>query len=348
MACEIDIYTPLDPVVMASENSAVEKALRVPRLIDNELLLDGTAAVDAADIPVRVFFAARGLRYVTHISLTREVPPEDISFKSALRFAKELADASGGVFIDPQSGDVIVGSDAVRFDYPLPSQYTPMITLACYYLPRAPFATYAGDFIALLDEFMPFALPRKYGSGTDACFELAKEGREHFAEFTKKESAPVWLAHFPLTHVLISDATRQGEHDGMRVSRVAITMPADVWNYTEWQFALRRLLDGVMRLFSGFFAQIVPADKQGVAAWWWQGIPRECGMLFAFGEPYRSLINADASSAAADLSDTPEYSLYSADNAPLIPNNLISVPKKKKRGAIIARSAFGTADRIPF
>lgn len=346
MAHEIDIYTPQDPRVIANDNSAVEKALRIPKLIDNELRITDTVAIDADDIPARAFFAVRKLRYVTHVSLVCEVPQEDISFKSAARYAKELTDVMGGVYINVQSNEMYVSNAAERFYYSPPSQYTPMIMLACYYLPRAPFALYVDEFVALLDKYFPFALPRKYGSGNDTCFELSKQGVEHFLEFIKKDSAPVWLANFPITHVLISDATRCANHDGFRVSRVALTMPADVWKYTEWQFALRRLLCGMMHLFDGFFAQLVPSDKQGVASWWWQGIPRECGMLFALGEPYRSLVTGDADSA--DLSEDPKYALYVSDNAPVIPNDLISAPQKRKNGAALSRSMFGVADRIPF
>lgn len=346
MAHEIDIYTPLDPWVMASENSAVERALRQPRLIDNELLIDHSVAVECADIPARAFFAVRGLNYVTHIRLAREVSPDDISFKSAARFAGELANAAGGVSLDLQSGDVHIGEEAERFIYSPPSQYTPMLTLACYYLPRAPFEAYADEFVALLDKYLPFALPRKYGSGTEAAFELSEQGMEHFLDLLKKDNAPVWLGSFPVTHVLISDATRPAKNDSRRVSRVALTMPEDVWEYPEWQFALRRLLCCMMQLFDGFFAQVVPSDKQGVAAWWWQGIPRECGMLFAFGEPYRSLIAQGT--GANDLSDDPRFSIYTDDDAPQIPVDLLSLPKKRKNGDALTRMAFTEADRIPF
>ena len=342
----IDVYTPFDPVAVAESNSAVASALQIPKLIDNRLIAENAISVSMADIPAKVFFECPGIRYVTHIGLEHEETAESGNLRSLYKFANGLTNAADGIMLDLTTGSTVRGNEASAYDIPAVGTYTPMLTLSCHYLPRKPISAYADAFVSMLEKYLPAALPVAYGSKDEPEFIFESCGKQHLIEFLQNEPAPVWYSHAPVTHVLISDATRPADDsDELRVSRVAITLPEAVWKYDEWQFALRRVLCSMMQIFGGSFGQIVPSEKIGVAAWWWRGIPRETGYLFAVGEPDRSLIKCDP--GAIDMSDDPNFSVFGQDSTPFIPVALVSVHKKKRLGGQVCRDMFTVAADIP-
>lgn len=342
----IDVYTPHDPIAEAADNSSVEAALRLPKLIDNALITEDTRSVSMADIPTSVLFRCPGMRFVTHIGLASEEIAESGNLRSLRKFANELANAACGAVYDPATDSVFPGNTTGSYVFPTVGSYTPMLTIACHYLPTAPFSKHADEFVSMLEKNLPSALPHTYGSEDRTSFDLSVCGRHHFINFIKSEPAPVWYPHYPVTHVLISDATRPADAEGFRASRIALTVPVAVYEYDEWRFALRNVLGGMMHIFNGFFGQIVSSEKLGIAAWWWRGLPCETGYMFALGEPYLSLIPYD--SAVRNLSDDPGYALFEQNSAPMIPKTLISFPKKQWRVMQSPRDAFGIAADIPF
>ena len=343
MAYGYRIFSPIEPQAAAAENASVESALRIPRLIDGELVIDEARTVSFGDIPANVLLTCPGIRCFFDIRLAGGEGSGG-NIKTVDRFARTLANALGGAAVAHDSGAVFIGENTAGYVIPPVNSATPMLTLSCHFMPSASFEKYAEAFVALLESCLPCALPVKYGQNDTPEFEFAAESKEHLIGFLKNTPAPVWYAHAPATHVLISDAVRPSECDGLRASRVAVTVSAAVWEYPEWQFALRRLLCGMMSLFDGFFGQIVPSEKLGVAAWWWQGLPSETGYIFAVGEPYRTLITDDGK----NISDDPAFAVFDGDNAPQIPRELISFPRSGKHGDAVRRTGFTRADKIPF
>ncbi len=343
MAYGYRIFSPIEPQAAAAENASVESALRIPRLIDGELVIDEARTVSFGDIPANVLLTCPGIRCFFDIRLAGGEGSGG-NIKNVDRFAQTLANVLGGAAVANNSGTVFIGENTAGYVIPPVNSVTPMLTLSCHFMPSSPFEKYAAAFVSLLESGLPCALPVKYGQNDTPEFEFTATGKEHFIKFLESTPAPVWYAHAPVTHVLISDATRPSECAGLRASRVAVTISAAVWEYPEWQFALKRLLCGMMSLFDGFFGQIVPSEKLGVAAWWWQGLPSEAGYAFAVGGPYRSLIT----DIGKNISDDPAVALFDGDNAPQIPRELISFPRSGKHGDAVRRTGFTRADKIPF
>lgn len=328
MPNEIRIYTPRAPKAAASDDAAVESALRLPKLIDNEIIISESASVSPEDIPAAVLFACPGLRYLTRVSLACVNENDSGNLKAAEKFAKGLVDALDGAMLLPGSESPIVGSEAPKYVIPQINSYTPMLTLTCHFLPTDTNCYFAEELVSALEEILPAALPELYGTSDAPEFKYAEQGREHLINFLKTESAPVWYAHSPVTHLFISNAPQNTSSVRFRASRIALTVSAAAWKYDEWQSALHRLLCRLMSICHGFFGQIIESGKLGVAAWWWQGIPQELGYLSAFGEPYKSLI-PDCSSEK-NISEDPEIAVFDGDKPPRIPQELISVPLRRR------------------
>ena len=138
--------------------------------------------------------------------------------------------------------------------------------------------------------------------------------------------APVWYAQKPVTHVHINDCERaEAKRDDLRVNRISIRMPDELYETEEWKFALRRLLKSLTLLTGAFFGQLCREDS-GVVSWWWRGIPLELGVACTFGEPYYSLI-PDAAEKGEKFAEG--YSYFEEPYGPYVPIELVSSPKKK-------------------
>ena len=342
---EVRIYTHNAPETLSTEDALVENALRLPQLIDNELSVDESVTVAPEDIPASVLFSSPGIRYMTRVRLAHDEEDRSGNLRAAGKFARNLTDALGGVMLIPGDPEPVISDRAERYVIPPINSYTPMLMLACYFMPTRPVSDFEEELVASFEEILPSALPELYGLSETPEFSYAECGREHFVNFLRTASAPVWYAHSPVTHVLISDATRSMDSKDFRASRIALTIPEAMWEYSEWQSALQRLLCRSMELFGGFFGQIVPCNRIGVAAWWWQGIPRELGFLCAFGEPYKSLI--PDCSGEKNISDRSSLALFESGRMPLIPEELISEPNRRSGSASLRRSSFRPAKKNP-
>ena len=69
MAYGYRIFSPIEPQAAAAENASVESALRIPRLIDGELVIDEARTVSFGDIPANVLLTCPGIRCFFDIRL---------------------------------------------------------------------------------------------------------------------------------------------------------------------------------------------------------------------------------------------------------------------------------------
>ncbi len=342
MPHKVSIYTPLSPVEAAADNAETEKALRLPRVTDNEIIRGDTVAIAPENIPMAVLLSCPALQYLIEAELSKPESDGSGNLAALHRYAKRLADAAGGIAVFSDTSEIYIGNESERFLYPALNEYTPMLTLACFFEPRIAISEISEQLISLLEAYMPPALPSEYGVSEPPEHKYIGESkRAELTDFLKNEPAPVWYAHYPITHVLISDAARRTAAPGLRASRIALTLPLSVWEYTEWQMALKRLLCELMRLTNGFFGQIVPSDKLGVAAWWWQGIPSEVGYTFMLGEPYASLVSSEGCVHRGGIN------IYTASQATLIPAELVSHSIKRRTSHVLCRHDIRAAASIP-
>ena len=292
---------------------------RLPKISDCKLELIEKREAEMSEIPAQILLSVGTLGNLVHFTLSDYESENSIVY--ARKFAIKTAEALDGVLEE-------TGREAVYcVEKPIPpalNEYTPMLTLSVWFEEKKSFSSLFEDIVALLEREFPFALPSKYGEKTPPDREY--NDRAEFIEFLKNTPAPVWYARKPVTHVHINDCERaEAKRDELRVNRISIRMPDELYETEEWKFALRRLLKSLTVLTDAFFGQLCRGDS-GVVSWWWRGIPLELGVACTFGEPYYSLI-PDAAEKGEKFAEG--YSYFEEPNGPYVPMELVSSHKKR-------------------
>jgi len=292
---------------------------RLPKINDCKLELIEKREVEIGEIPADIMLSVTGITSLVHFRLS-EYEGENARFY-ARKFAKKAAESLDGVLEETDTDTVYCAEKLIP---PALNEYTEILTLSVWFSAEKRFTDLYEDIIALFEKEMPFALPARYGAKMPPDCEYTDKNA--FVEFLKNTPAPVWYAKNPVTHVHINDANRaEAKREGMRVNRISIRMPDELYEIPEWKFALRRLLKSLTLLTGAFFGQVCRGDS-GVVSWWWQGIPLELGVACTFGEPYYSLI-PDATDKGEKFAEG--YSYFEEPDGPYVPIEFVSSPKKR-------------------
>lgn len=292
---------------------------RLPKISDCKLELIEKREAEMSEIPADILLSVDSIVSLVHFRLSEYENENSIIY--ARKFALKTAEALEGVLEETGKETVYCTEKPIP---PALNEYTPMLTLSVWFEEKKSFTTLFEDIVALLEREFPFALPSRYGEKTPPDCEYADRG--DFIEFLKDTPEPVWYAQKPVTHVHINDCERvEAKREDLRVNRISIRMPDELYETEEWKFALRRLLKSLTVLTGGFFGQICRGDS-GVVSWWWRGIPLELGVACTFGEPYYSLV-PDASEKGEIFAEG--YSYFEEPNGPYVPIDFVSSPKKK-------------------
>ncbi len=316
---------------------ATDGETRLPKINDCVLELIEQKEVGLDEIPAEILLSAGDIKSLYHFRISEYESESSLGY--ARKFAIRLAESLEGAV--EETGREIVW--CVRhFIPPALTEYTPMLTLSVWFDRDKSFADMYEDILSILEREFPYALPVKFGDKMPP--EREYTDRAAFIEFLKDTPAPVWYARRPVTHVHINDAVRaEAKREGLRVNRISLRMPDEVYEIPEWKFALRRLLKTLTVACGGFFGQICRGES-GVVSWWWQGVPLELGVACTFGEPYWSLI-PDCAEKGIEIGEHIAY--FEEPNGPLVPDDILSLPKKKYRGERLYPDDFTTAKELP-
>ena len=292
---------------------------RLPKISDCRLELIEKREAEMGEIPADILLSVGGIASFVHFRLSEYESENSIVY--ARKFAHKTAKELDGAVEETGMETVFCTEKQVP---PALNEYTPMLTLSVWFDNDKSFSSLFEDIVALFEKEMPFALPSRFGAQMPPDREYTD--RTEFIEFLKNTPAPVWYARKPVTHVHVNDCERaDAKRDDLRVNRLSICMPDELYETEEWKFALRRLLKSLTTLTGAFFGQICRGDS-GVVSWWWRGIPLELGVACTFGEPYYSLI-PDASENGEKF--TQGYAYFEEPNGPYVPIELVSSPKKR-------------------
>ncbi len=309
----------------------------LPRISGCKLELIEQREAELGDIPGEILLAAGGIKSLLHFRCSE--CESDTLLGYARKFAHKIAKTYEGV-VEETGRDPEFFID--RFIPPALTEYTPMLTLSVWFGRDKSFTDLFGEIFSLIEREFPLALPAKFGDKMPPDREY--NDRTDFIEFLADTPAPVWYARRPVTHVHINDANRaDAKREGLRVNRISLRMPDELYEIEEWKFALRRLLKSLTVACGGFFGQI-SREESGVVSWWWQGIPLELGVACTFGEPYWSLIS-DCADAGEQIGEHIAY--FEEPNGPLVPEELLSLPKKKRARGRLYPDDFTVAKEMP-
>lgn len=166
------------------------------------------------------------------------------------------------------------------------------IKISWYIDSKLPLTIHIEEFINILQEHLPQALPRLYGSCEPPCFEFKNRGLSHFINFVHKEELPVIYCTKPFKFIFLSDAFRQNsfsKNTSYRCNQIELIMSKSAYNSPKWKNKVREIFINVAKLYKPFYAQIINDDLDTIMSWWWKGIPKIRGDYFIIGLPYSQL-----------------------------------------------------------
>ena len=320
-------------------------------VIDEYMLtVDKSVVVENEDIPIDVMLSLSEIKYLTSFYLQPFTNDKTVIDK-VTRYVKKLAKEFDGVVENPQLENCVLLVNK-RKTFTRATRDAEKVSI-CWYMDRQQsLADRLGEFVELLEKYLPQALPRRYGSYEPPQYKYSETGKEHFIQFLNDEHFPVIYCTKPITYIFLSDAYIENQKifkkEDYRCNKIEIELLKEAYLEPNWQFAIKRLFKEVAKLFKPFYAEIIDEKESMVCSWWWKGIPTKKGNPIIIGEPYSSL--------CGELPDENEIvtGIYYFENDVhkiKIPRELIS---KKKLFAKIKREQgfwadnFNYAKQFPF
>lgn len=271
------------------------------------LSMGPSARVSEEDIPVDVFAALPGIAYLVAISLEPISAPK-IGFAMLQKSARAIARNANGAIFDPQENTVELPS-GVRRSYPTRTGKEhgfALLRMSWWFDHEQVLnSAWISQFLSLLDDQLPEAMPARYGLVEPPQNIYAETGRDHLVAFLVQSLTnwPVWYANRPVIGCSFSVKTTCGwQKLGYRCNHITVSFEAAALQQPGWPTAIRRFWQKASILLKPFFGDVrtlrgfhgrpprVLADDKTeshpVKSWWWHGIPPKLGHATVVGEPY--------------------------------------------------------------
>lgn len=304
------------------------------------LFIDEPARVKAEDIPEYISSRSTSFSYMTVFHLQPYSSDSEI-ISQALAIADDYAGLCDGVIDNPQSK--LLPNDTLKFK--LLRDKTVLVTF--YIHTDNALGALLPEFVDLIEELLPAALPRRYDVAEPPQYAYDNYGKGHFLKMLEKEPWIVWRGTSPILNVYISDTDKIPETlPFYRCNRVCLSIKSNGFNDKEFSQAVCTFFKKACVALKVFYAQITREEDEGVCGWWWKGIPNSRPTQFAIGEPYYSLFGLDSSDKGEHIAD--KLVICSKGNSISIPKKYISKKKLFVPKNVISHSNFKNARIMPF
>lgn len=323
---------------------------KCPEIVDNSveintslLSIDEPYAVEPEDIPSHILLKYEGIAYMTCFYLQPYTTDEN-AIKKAMRIATEYAEKYDGVIDNPQSGKMNAKIDKVKL--PRVTKESEYITVSFYFHTDKSMNKVLPLFVELIEQYLPAALPRRYGDYEPPKYKYAEQGKEHFLSFISTCDFPVWYASKPVSYVFISDPEKtKYVQDKYHCNRISIEVLKEAYNKENWKAAIHTLLKKASVTLEVFYAQIIDSEDIGVVSWWWKGLPPNTGYAYVIGEPYYSLLKLEKGNGV-NIDESMMY--FNADSKIKIHQKYISRKKLFVPQNVMSHENFKDAKIMPF
>lgn len=291
-----------------------------------QVIISRSYLVEPEDIPDSIMQALPGISFMTEISIEPISAPEKIK-NETLRLCNALAKEMKGIVEDPQVGTAKVPTGVKKvIDVNFKCKNRPLVSLIWFFDDVMFYQSKKiGQFIDLLEKYMPDALPRRYGEFEPPQYKYAETGKVHLIDFLKRGSSPVWYATKPFTHMHFSiphiekekaeiikndlinkDINPQSYYGAamrkFRSGYIELQLLQDIFIQPDWNLAVKRLFIEIAKLLKPFYSEIIceqlgsmtgeqyiKMEKEGLfRSWWWRGIPRDLGYAVVLDKQYIS------------------------------------------------------------
>lgn len=165
-------------------------------------------------------------------------------------------------------------------------------------------------FFKLLEEYLPEALPRKYGLYEPPQFKYEETGLNHLVDFLLKEKSIVTATTKPVLGISFglneaSGFVQHGTKKKYKCSDITISIDADVLCHFDWQEYLPQIWKELSLVIQPFYGDVRvlknylsskttyrvdgETEQHPVKSWWWRGIPEGLSLAAVIGRPYIEL-----------------------------------------------------------
>lgn len=305
MSWDLEIFGPDRPDLQPPPVELEERGLAV----------DGPFGVDDEDLPAAVARVLLTSRWTVQINL-----PSDLARREARaleRYARAVADASGGVLYDPQADEVVWPRKLKRLREPQVARdddedEDEAAVLELQWLVNRQLTAADGDaLLDVLDRRMPEALPRRFGTFEPMQGRLERHGRAAFTSLWDEDEMVSWKGRRPFEWGFASLWRGWGSaltveenydltpviagHKAPNIDSVSLTFGDDVAADPRWCDALADLFGQVTERMSPFFAAAFmrwddDLQETHLMGRYWLGVPDAPLWLVWVGDEYRELL----------------------------------------------------------
>ena len=190
-------------------------------------------AVAPEDVPEQVTGVALAPSFMYELLVEGSSPVE---VPHAVRFARRLAQASGGVVLDLQTGQVWVRGK-LRATKPVEHGTIDIVEIHWYVRPDGAGARAAGAWLEVARRHLPEALPRRFGPTEPLSMRLNVDGSDAFVALAADETMSVY---FKASAPCIEGSVAGGS-GGPGVCSHALSLHRDPLHDPRWRGSLQRL-----------------------------------------------------------------------------------------------------------
>lgn len=306
MSYDIRIWSSQLPDI--EELAATDASLPIAQGRSWLINASGPTLVEPEDVPQGIAEALPGIRHL--VELTLEPIGAPAAALAKLRsLAKRIATAGHGAIEDPQTGLITLGSRVERLSALGASEDATLLSMHFWYDTGAlTSADTVPEFLDLLSQHLPEALPARYGEYEPPQFRLQRDGRGHLDAFMRQHwrRFVVYYPSPPVAHLHLSLPETIGpSRQGYRCGHLAVEIDVDAVSQPGWHLQVIQAWHALIRLVQPFYSDVrqlrhysrtrgrywvtSTTERHPICSWWWSGVPTGSVYAVAIGAPYLRL-----------------------------------------------------------
>lgn len=264
-------------------------------------------AVEMEDIPDQVYRSLPGLAFLTEIHLEPSAAP-DTARKFAARVATAIARDAHGAVLDEQEETLTLPRGVKRYRTE-PGTSVELLTLSWWWTGgQLDTLEGLGRFVDVLDEHVPEALPRRYGTYEPPEFKLDEHGHDHLVHFLHEKGTGLTVLYPTLPALGLSlnlqEGAGHGPH-GFVAHHLQVDFDRSALAQPGWASALERFWEATSLLLEPLYGDVRTLkgyERRGSRLWvpmqaqnhpvdgpFWAGLPSGPAHALVLGDPYRAL-----------------------------------------------------------
>ncbi|MHA7306019.1 hypothetical protein ACX80E_12365 [Arthrobacter sp. TMN-49] len=213
--------------------------------------IDGPFGVEPEDVPEDVTASIIGAKMVYQVLVEGS---EEVSIPHAVKFARKLAKATSGAFLDEQSGDVWPKAKGSRVARPGEAgRATELVTVNFYTLTDDLPEDLPDSYISLARKYLPEALPRRFGTYEPHQGKLERDGDQAFTDVWREGQSGIlfFTCEYP-----IAWGSMDGPQRDKPVGQTTFYLDGAALSDPGWLDALRRFFVAFALKSKSFFASV--------------------------------------------------------------------------------------------